>query len=490
VIPLLFVLLILFDGVLVYRQSHLVGLPLIDEPFEPLPFDKAAFASPKNASPDYEAAEKVYVEQREPKVIGNEPRNAFDGALHEILVDLELHCALTDGWSAATDAVQRYVDLNRESLEHYRRGAAKPRYVRAPGWDVERRVAPRTIYLVARCDLVRSGRVERDGDLVAAWESREAALRASRHLLDVDESGGQYGSLSSDVLNSLPRWARDDRVGTSLLRRALRAVDAAETPREPPSVALRRRYWDSLRSFESFDARWIEEWIHHDRSSKAVFVGDFLENEPEVSRRCVRLAVENILPFVDRPLWEQPPIAPAVAPAARGASPWEPVEKRHRAEPADIRLFEREPGTAPAPSLAPADLAERIRDSRYAGNAIQRFDLATWLRPLRSDETRFLLMRALLCAEIVRRETGRYPARIEDLVRDDLLQEVPRDPWSPTGAPLRYRVDDDGHVTIWSLGPDLIDDGGEVWKIVHPPPWPLDLGTTSRPRPVDAPPLG
>jgi hypothetical protein len=67
-----------------------------------------------------------------------------------------------------------------------------------------------------------------------------------------------------------------------------------------------------------------------------------------------------------------------------------------------------------------------------------------------------------LAAERYRLGHGAFPERIEQLV-PEYLSEVPEDPFD--GEPLRYVITEEG-VVIYSIGEDLVDDGGQV---VHDP---------------------
>jgi hypothetical protein len=73
-------------------------------------------------------------------------------------------------------------------------------------------------------------------------------------------------------------------------------------------------------------------------------------------------------------------------------------------------------------------------------------------------ETRRELTIAALAIERHRRKHGRPPAKLVDLV-PAFLSAVPVD-WMD-GNPLRYRVNADGTFTLWSIGEDLKDDGGD-----------------------------
>lgn len=73
-------------------------------------------------------------------------------------------------------------------------------------------------------------------------------------------------------------------------------------------------------------------------------------------------------------------------------------------------------------------------------------------------ETRRELTIAALAIERHRRKHGRPPAKLADLV-PGFVSAVPVD-WMD-GKPLRYRVGADGTFTLWSIGEDLKDDGGD-----------------------------
>lgn len=73
-------------------------------------------------------------------------------------------------------------------------------------------------------------------------------------------------------------------------------------------------------------------------------------------------------------------------------------------------------------------------------------------------ETRRELTIAALAVERHRLRHGRPPATLNDLV-PAFLPAVPVD-WMD-GKPLRYRLNPDGAYTLWSIGEDLKDDGGD-----------------------------
>ncbi|MFA6544537.1 MAG: hypothetical protein WCS99_08940, partial [Limisphaerales bacterium] len=64
-----------------------------------------------------------------------------------------------------------------------------------------------------------------------------------------------------------------------------------------------------------------------------------------------------------------------------------------------------------------------------------------------------------LALELHRRKHGRHPDSLDRLV-PEFLPAVPVD-WMD-GKPLRYRLNPDGSFTLWSVGENLIDDGGDA----------------------------
>ena len=66
---------------------------------------------------------------------------------------------------------------------------------------------------------------------------------------------------------------------------------------------------------------------------------------------------------------------------------------------------------------------------------------------------------ATIAAIRYKRVHGDYPENLDRLLEADLLRELPMDPYSD--KPLVYKRTADGF-TLYSLGPDFDDDGGEV----------------------------
>ena len=64
-----------------------------------------------------------------------------------------------------------------------------------------------------------------------------------------------------------------------------------------------------------------------------------------------------------------------------------------------------------------------------------------------------------LAAERFRRKNNRWPESLDELLKGGLLKAIPSDPYA--GGPLKWKRTDDG-VIVYSVGPDLTDDGGKI----------------------------
>ena len=81
---------------------------------------------------------------------------------------------------------------------------------------------------------------------------------------------------------------------------------------------------------------------------------------------------------------------------------------------------------------------------------------------LRETQARLRCAIAAVAAERYRlKHEKTWPGGLEDLVKDGLLKEVPKDPYD--GKPLRFKRTPTG-VIIYSVGPDMIDNGGKLGR--------------------------
>ena len=108
---------------------------------------------------------------------------------------------------------------------------------------------------------------------------------------------------------------------------------------------------------------------------------------------------------------------------------------------------------------------ERMADGSNLENVVLSLSLPRYLA-VDAMRLRFHAMTdarsvaTLLAAELYKRERGKYPGSLSELV-PEYLAELPADPFARDGRALRYRLDAGGP-TVWSVGENGKDEEGEV----------------------------
>ena len=97
---------------------------------------------------------------------------------------------------------------------------------------------------------------------------------------------------------------------------------------------------------------------------------------------------------------------------------------------------------------------------RQMNLATQRFGQSFLGRVAEAEARRRILITAI-ALERYRGRHGSYPILLLELV-PELLGNVPTD--FMDGQPLRYRLTDDGHFVLYSIGLDCVDNGGEMQR--------------------------
>jgi hypothetical protein len=127
---------------------------------------------------------------------------------------------------------------------------------------------------------------------------------------------------------------------------------------------------------------------------------------------------------------------------------------RTRFTPEDLSFFRQQHDNSP--------LALFVNEKGQASeevdlDAVAWTDLRNFAGIALRMETGFALLRTGIALERYRLKTGSMPDRLDALV-PSYLPAVFSDPFD--GAPLRYRRQADGSPHVWSVGGDLVDEGG------------------------------
>jgi hypothetical protein len=395
-------------GVVLKRATCLIGLPDIGDPF-----DVAAFRALQ--IPNHQDA-FVLIRQAAAKL---GPTPSLSAAARRVGVDA--------GWSQADPKLRAWVQANREALDLFRQGSDRPDGILhlaaepySSSYIVQWHFGP-LVWLA----LLEGSRLAEQGDMAGAWSWYRAVLRLKTHVM---RRGGAFERFlidraSSGLHKHLADWAADSRTELPLLRRALEEVKATEPKPEWDSFSLKVDYLSFMSELDRPDG-FAQQGDEEDR---AFLIGSeplapnlvwslhaarrFLANEPERSRRVLRLAFANWLAHVEE-----------ADPQRRRPA----IRATFHSNKHDTSLFfyDADPG-APAGS--------RRRSARELSNWLMTTHdakplLLQWPWPsLRSSEQReHFALAVLLAEELCYREKGTRPASDQALV-GPYLDHLPDD---------------------------------------------------------------
>jgi hypothetical protein len=329
------------------------------------------------------------------------------------------------GWSKADAKLRQWVEANREVLELFKRAARQLDGIAHP-------IGTESAFSIVRVQLgpfiwlavLEGSRLEERGDMAGAWACYRAVLAMRAHLM---RRGTAYERLFAELNGKwLPKrvaaWAADPRTEVLLLRRALDDVIEIRPRPEWDLSSLKVDYMLAMRELD----RPIGLTIVDDDDLKYRIGGEalppklawsvyrvrmFLLNEPERSRRILRLVFANWLAHVQDP--------------AEGHR--RPVVR------ASFKNFGEKTGLlfyAPGPNLpaggrrlSPPDMARWLLTAHDA-----KLLLGQWPWPsIQNSERRgHRALLVLLATKIYRRERGEVPPSEEALV-GTYLESLPDD---------------------------------------------------------------
>jgi hypothetical protein len=409
-------------GVMLRRATCLIGLPDVGDPF-----DVAAFRALR-VSEEQDAV--VLFRQ----AAGKLPR----------MPDLSLaakQAGSTVAWSEADPKLREWFAASGEALELFRRGVA-----RAGGMAPSRGDPSRSSLM--DLDLGRfvwltfldSSRLEEQGDLTASWAGYRSILRMRGHIMRTGTVFDHLftGHFCRGLESRIAAWAANPKTDVVLIRRALDDVRAHEPKPEWYALSLKRDYLQLMSLLDQPDG-WAQQAADEDQS---ILIGGeplppnlawsvhaarrYLVNEPERSRRVLRLAFANWLAQVSA----QGPNSRK--PAVRVSYLFEKLTTQ-------LSFFAPDLGApASARALSPKELAGWLMSARTA-----RALLVQWPWPaIRISEQReYSSLVVLLADELYHRDRGSRPPSEEALV-GPYLDHLPDDGSSELDDGTALRIDD------------------------------------------------
>ena len=433
------ILLALMTPLLV-RTWFLSHVPDIGDPFDVAAFCKSMEVPPgQGAIAAYRGAARAY---------HDEQKSPF-----EMPSNGELTRAWREGWHKADDTVKDWVATHEASLLEWRQVTERDqvwfnssedllwRYELL--WQHEHGDVTSPLFYLGSVAALRGLKCEAEKDFAGAFEWYRASLRARDQLWSA--------AWMADDLSNILDWAALPEVSAAQLRTALAQLRRDRAARQPASHAIKVEYLRAMNSLRKRDglatAIRYRSGTQSPMDTKTAVFWRFVYwvcGEPERTRRLYQHLVANQLRGVDLP-------APT-----------------HRAlhTPTSTLIYNDDAAVPlPAQHLSAARLAGSIRmsgishslESSATGGQLLRDPISEhFFREARAFPVLFELV---LVLQIHRREHGTFPTQLEDLV-PDYIDAVPVDPCDPKALPVRYRLDDPDHATLWSVGGNDVDDNG------------------------------
>lgn len=369
-------------GVVLYLKTGWLELPEVGDPFdvaafhaESIPAKDNAYALFARALGRYRPPSKAFAQRgRFAQAVGLRPNDPDVG---------------------------HWLDDNREALALFLEGCARPdallpRFAEPPDPVVRRLTGSLALFDLTRLALEEGARREQRGDRDGAWACYRAVLRCARLVArrGAVNDRALAGQLRGPALSQIQAWAADDRTTPAQLRRALDDVQALEalepddaytvkTIYDQAMLQLRPRPGDHWRHFETpmgspTERYWFQLWayaVHPLRRARL--------DEPERSRRVVRLMTAQWLAYFATPAAARPPAAIRVTQRHRFGSfstdffapgPDAPAAARAVTPEALARAFHNSPDARSVLSM-PTGMLKNLRNRERADHLNALFTL-------------------------------------------------------------------------------------------------------------------
>jgi hypothetical protein len=395
-------------GVMLSRAARLFGLPDIGDPF-----DVPAFRALNKLPEDQDAAVLI---RKATSMVSQMP--SLPAAARQI--------GLTKGWPQIDPQLRAWLEANRDSLALYRQGVELRDGIVNPG--IER--GDDSGYLLDFGPFhwlakLEGARLEDQGDMEGAWGWYRTILRfrvlvmrrgsvLQRYIVD-----RQCENLASQIES----WSANRKTAAPMLRRALDDVLACEPKPEWDAYSLKTDYLymmaDLNRPDGSFqygngaelDYRFADMKLPPEFAKSLNAARRFMINDPELSRRVLRLTFAN---------W----LARAQDSDPRHRSPSVVASFKLATLNSAVPLFTTGPDAPEsARRMAPDDLARRLLTTRDAQWALFRWP---WWSNRLSEKRAHARLVMLLAEELYRRERGAPPPSDAALV-GTYLSRLPDD---------------------------------------------------------------
>lgn len=439
------VLLILPFGI---RAVLLQGVPSMAEPFDIAEFSKWDVLESDDAFTEYRRAS----EQRS-KIAGGLQANGRP--------DPEsISAVLQSGWSASDDALKEWLKAYAEPLATWRRGTGRTHGLNQRPDTVSLETVVSIIQdqrFFCRMALCEQAKAQAESRYEESYQWARAAFRCGGHC---SHRGCLIQALVASASHAvacrgLQHWSAQAPVTEEQLQQALATARADYELYETRSNILKAEYLAVRNSLAS--SRWLQVTGTGGAGGKDTAMAQLMRfgfwtiGEPELSARLFRQMLANQIQEVDKPM----------------------AQRRKHAGNGLAMLFVPDPAVPLLPGqLDPARIDQGIKKSlvlQALAPSVKQVDTA-----LLRQEARQQALIVMLALQAYRRRHGDFPEALVSLV-PDFLNAVPLDPCDRAGGQLLYHRDGLLRATVWSVGDDGADSGGEVDSETSQPP---DVGFT------------
>lgn len=374
-------------GALVRRQFCLWNLPDVGDPFNVAAFTAPGIPESQNAFTYFRQA----VEQFE----------SYEGRVKSS----EFPRLRRSGWTSPGPELSEWINRNRRAFALWKLGTEQSGAAPNGATPFEyQKLSPFTFLA-----LIEAARLRSSGDMDGAWEVYRAILRMVRHTQRRATIYARLNGLGALALfrENVNTWARDPRVSQATLRQALGEVISAEAACPTNAETLKAEYivliahlndHDYLKrriltgegitvwrdSGQHFVASWYRNLPWYEE------VRDYLNREPERSRRVARLVYMNWIAHVD------------------GIQPFHSRMTRQYPD-----LFMNDPPNASLAMVYPSGLHDWLSTTRMWELGYGGYNGADWRKKERKILSEVIVA---LARELYTREHGEPPESNEALV--------------------------------------------------------------------------
>jgi hypothetical protein len=352
------------------------------------------------------------------------------------------NATLKNGWSSANKEVRLLLDANAPALELWKSGTrcadAQPFAPVVPTREEADRVLFSTRQLAGMA-LLEAARVSAEKSPIDAWPWYRAVLCSSRHLALHTGVIGRLAAagIRAEAVEPVLLWSSQPELTAAQLRGALTEVQAIDATTPPPSHSLQVEYTLNDQDLEALanSMRLPFRWLGY----------------PTRMRRTMNLVYANWLSQIDRPRFRRMPLQ----------GKWD--------------LFALDPAAARDPKVLPPETIEARCGSTKALMPAGIVKLlispgeGSFVTSTDRERARHAALQLGLALQIFYREHGRFPAALDELVRDGDLKSIPPDPLGK-GEPFHYRRESDPRLgaVLWSVWTDGIDQDGKLEADLSP----------------------